>query len=188
MLHIINEILDLSKIEAGHVHIYMEQVKLDSLIDDVISVTKPLLDSNNNRLNLNISSDQDTLYTDVIKFRQILYNLISNASKFTEHGEIKVDIRAENCQLNICISDTGIGMSQDQIDNLFKPFSQGDASTTRKYGGTGLGLTITKQYCEMMNGTISVSSHPGMGSTFTVTLPFDSDESTNNSQLQTMAS
>jgi signal transduction histidine kinase len=100
-----------------------------------------------------------------------LFNLLSNAAKFTEQGEIRLCVAAENGWLVITLSDTGIGMTQDQLKRLFKPFSQADESTTRKYGGTGLGLAISKQFCEMMGGSISVTSNPGTGSTFTLRIP-----------------
>lgn len=171
LLHIIDEILDLSKIEAGQVTLYIEDVDLNSLINEVVAVTRPLIDDNNNRLTLDLPNDLSSFHTDVIKFRQILFNLISNATKFTENGEITLIVSTHRQLATISVSDTGIGMSQDQIDNLFKPFAQADASTTRKYGGTGLGLAITKQYCEMMKGSISVDSQLESGSTFTIILP-----------------
>ena len=173
LLHLINEVLDLSKIEAGYMTLYTEDVELSVLIDEVIAVLCPLLNQNNNRIRLHFAKDLQVIHTDMIKLRQILFNLISNSTKFTENGEITLTVKQENENLFITVADTGIGMNQSQIDNLFQPFTQADISTTRKYGGTGLGLAITKQFCELMNGTISLCSTPGKGSVFSVQLPLN---------------
>jgi len=171
LLNVINEILDLSKIEAGQVELFIEPIVIGSLLDEVVSVLKPLIAKRHNQLEIHCDVRSEIVKTDVVKLRQILFNLMSNASKFTENGLINIEITLQDQWLTIVISDTGIGMTQHQIKNLFKPFVQADGSTTRKYGGTGLGLVISKQYCEMMGGDISVQSELGKGSTLTVRLP-----------------
>lgn len=189
LLNLINEILDLSKIEAGHMTLYMEEVALNVLIDEIVAVTGPLINKNNNRLTLHFSKDIDTIYSDMIKLRQILFNLISNSTKFTENGNITLHVAEKNQQLVIAVTDTGIGMTQEQITKLFSPFVQADSSTTRKYGGTGLGLVITKQYVQMLDGEITVDSNPGRGSTFTIRLPLKSSKvDEDNPDLQVLAS
>ncbi|WP_455212848.1 sensor histidine kinase [Kaarinaea lacus] len=171
LLNIINEILDLSKIEAGQMELFIEAVQIGDLLDEVASVLKPLIAERKNDLKIQCDARAVKVRTDVVKLRQILFNLMSNASKFTENGRICLGIELQDEWLTIAISDSGIGMTQDQIKNLFKPFVQADGSTTRKYGGTGLGLVISKQYCEMLGGSISVYSELGKGSIFTIRLP-----------------
>ena len=175
LLALIDEILDLSKIEAGHMELFFEEFNLTELVKEVVETTKPLARKKNNSLSVDLSTKQIHTYTDLIKIRQILFNLISNASKFSENGEIEVDLKEETVNGNHWISfhvkDNGIGMTQEQIDQVFEPFSQADNSTTRKYGGTGLGLAITKRYCEMLGGMIEVESQPDFGSTFSIYIP-----------------
>ena len=171
LLNLINEILDLSKIEAGQVELFVEMIAIDDLLDEVVSVVKPLFAERHNELKVYCASRSEKISADVVKLRQILFNLLSNACKFTENGLISLHIEVRGGWLNIVVTDTGIGMTQAQISNLFKPFVQADSSTTRKYGGTGLGLAISKQYCEMMDGSINIHSEPGKGSTFAVYLP-----------------
>ena len=171
LLNLINEILDLSKIEAGQVELFIEEVPLGSLVDEVVAVLKPLIAERANHLVVKCAARNEVIKSDVVKLRQILFNLLSNASKFTENGQIEMRIERQHDWLAIAITDTGIGMSAEQMKKLFKPFVQADGSTTRKYGGTGLGLAISKQYCEMMGGAIKVSSERGKGSTFTVHVP-----------------
>jgi len=175
LLALIDEILDLSKIEAGQMELYFEEFNLTQLVKEVVETTKPLARKKNNSLSVDLSSKQIHTYTDLIKIRQILFNLISNASKFSENGNIEVNLTEElinsNHWISFHVKDTGIGMTQEQIDQVFEPFSQADNSTTRKYGGTGLGLAITKRYCEMLGGTIEVESQPGFGSTFSIYIP-----------------
>lgn len=185
LLHLINEILDLSKIEAGHMTLFTEDVELNVLIDEVTAVTSPLLNKNNNRFTMCFSKDLQAIHTDIIKLRQILVNLISNSIKFTENGEITLTVVQENDNLIIAVSDNGIGMNQDQIDNLFQPFVQADNSTTRKFGGTGLGLAITKQFCELMNGTIAIDSKPGKGTTVVIQLPMRVENTFQSGHIQT---
>jgi signal transduction histidine kinase/CheY-like chemotaxis protein len=194
LLSLINDILDLSKIEAGKMELYLESFDIAGLIDEVIMTVQPLVAKNDNRLVVASAPDLDLMYGDQVKVRQGLFNLLSNAAKFTEHGTITLTIRRERIEvpftaseqteilpgkttaaatewLYFRVADTGIGMSEEQISKLFSEFSQADASTTRKYGGTGLGLAITKRFCRMMGGDITVESKLGQGSTFTIWLP-----------------
>ena len=175
LLGLINNILDLSKIEAGKMGLYLEPFDVAEVVKDVQNTIMPLFVKQNNSLDISISSDVGTIHADQTKVRQILFNLLSNASKFTSSGSVKltVDPREDSGQDGIImqVSDTGIGMTPDQVGRLFQPFTQADASTTRKFGGTGLGLAIVKRFCEMMGGQISMTSEPGVGTTFTVWLP-----------------
>ena len=175
LLSIINEILDLSKIEAGKMELCLEEIHLPSVIDEVANTVRPIIDRNANTLCIHCPENIPAIKTDSIKLRQILLNLLSNAGKFTHAGEINfrvaMDDEAENRWVVFAVRDTGIGMSRDQVDKVFAAFTQADNSTTRKYGGTGLGLTITKKFCEMMGGTIAIESEPGLGSLFVVRLP-----------------
>jgi PAS domain S-box-containing protein len=197
LLSLINDILDISKIEAGKMTLYLESFELQTLIDNVLDTIYPLIEDKNNHLQLDYAGDPHSMHADLTKVRQVLFNLLSNACKFTENGSISLTIapvtlehrsRAlaqysslqytdsslatpETAMVFFRVSDTGIGMSPDQVEHLFEAFNQGDASTTRKYGGTGLGLAISRRFCQMMGGDITVESMPGAGSTFTVYLP-----------------
>jgi signal transduction histidine kinase len=175
LLALINDILDLSKIEAGRMELALSSFALTPLINDVVKTIEPLAAKNENRVAVNCDAAIGTLHADEMRLRQALLNLMSNANKFTERGTISVDARQalENGRdwISIAVSDTGIGMTTEQMGKLFQEFSQADASTTRKYGGTGLGLAISKRFCQMMGGDITVESEPGKGSVFTVRLP-----------------
>ncbi|WP_309400481.1 ammonium transporter [Cerasicoccus maritimus] len=178
LLHLINGVLDISKIESGRLEIHLEPIDIVDLINRLSQTVKPLLRENSNELTLILPSDLGILVTDEIKLQQCLLNLISNATKFTEKGEIRVSLirklSPSGRPLFIFeVNDTGIGMTPAQMDNIFEAFTQADSSTTRKYGGTGLGLAITRSFCRLMGGEISVVSEPGVGSTFTITLPAD---------------
>ena len=177
LLHLINEILDLSKIEAGQMKLFIELLNINDIVNNVVQLVSPLMSANNNVFHVNTRFESTYIHSDALKLRQILLNLLSNAAKFCNCGEIKLEISTDNKTLHIGVSDTGIGMSPLQIDNLFQPFVQADASTTRQYGGTGLGLTITKQYCEMLQGTMSVSSKLGSGTKFNIVFPLRSHNS-----------
>jgi signal transduction histidine kinase len=183
LLNLINEILDLSKIEAGQMALFVEDVQIGTLLDEVVSVLKPLIAERNNVLNVDCTNRGETLKTDAVKLRQILLNLISNAAKFTENGAISVRAESQGNWFTMVVSDTGIGMTPSQMKNLFKAFVQADGSTTRKYGGTGLGLAISRQFCEMMDGTIEVNSEAGKGTTFTVRIPATIVEEGNSVEL-----
>ncbi|WP_242072649.1 ammonium transporter [Microcoleus sp. FACHB-68] len=176
-LNLINDILDISKIEAGRMELYLEPFDVGGLIMEIAATIQPVIEKNNN--NLNVQSDRKIgiMHADMTKVRQVLFNLLSNAAKFTENGTISISVTRELATPNsqslivFSVSDTGIGMSPEQVEKVFQPFTQADASTTRKYGGTGLGLAITRHFCQMMGGEINVESQEGVGSTFTVRLP-----------------
>jgi hypothetical protein len=175
LLGLINEILDLSKIEAGKMDLFLESFDVAGMINDVASTLKPLVDKNANTLQVHLDPDLGAMHADLTKVRQSLFNLLSNASKFTEKGTITLNVEPvfkDGARwIAFRVVDTGIGMTPEQIDKLFQPFVQADASTSRKYGGTGLGMTITQHFTKMMGGEISVTSEPGAGTTFTVLLP-----------------
>jgi signal transduction histidine kinase len=175
LLALINDILDLSKIEAGRMELQLEDFALAPLIDGVVKTIEPLAAKNENHVAVKCDGAIGRLHADQMRLRQALLNLMSNANKFTERGTISVDARhaQENGHdwITIAVADTGIGMTPEQMGKLFQEFSQADASTTRKYGGTGLGLAISKRFCEMMGGDITVESEVGRGSTFTIRLP-----------------
>ena len=181
-LGLINDILDLSKIEAGKVTVFVELFEVPKLIEEVATTVRPLVLKNGNRLEIDCPADLGSMRADQTKVRQILFNLLSNATKFTEHGAIRLRARREpppdgrSERISFVISDTGIGMSPEQLGRLFQAFTQAEASTTRKYGGTGLGLTISKKFAEVMGGDVSVTSEQGKGSTFSVTLPVEVEE------------
>jgi len=175
LLALINDILDLSKIEAGRMELNLETFPLAPLIGDVVKTIEPLAAKNGNRVAVQCDDTVRMMRADQMRLRQALLNLMSNANKFTERGAITIDAceQKENGRdwITLAVADTGIGMTPEQMDKLFQEFSQADASTTRKYGGTGLGLAISKRFCQMMGGDITVESEPGKGSTFTIRLP-----------------
>jgi signal transduction histidine kinase len=185
LLGLINDVLDLSKIEAGRMDLFVESFEVDQLVRDVAAIVTPLMDKNGNTLVIACSEDVGSMRADQTKIRQALFNLLSNAAKFTERGRIELrvassELRAEdgsllatrNSQLvTFSVSDTGIGMTQEQLGRLFEAFSQAEASTRSRYGGTGLGLAISRHFCRLMGGDLTVTSVPGEGSTFTVRLP-----------------
>lgn len=175
LLSLINDILDLSKIEAGKMTLFPEDIDLRAMMADVTATIQPLVEKNQNRFVVDVPDDIGSMRADMTKVRQTLFNLLSNASKFTENGTITLEVRRETTEdgefVRMRVIDTGIGMSPEQLSKLFRAFTQADPSTTRKYGGTGLGLVISQKFCQMMGGSISVKSTPGLGTTFTVELP-----------------
>lgn len=175
LLGLINDVLDISKIEAGKMELFLEDFAINTLVSDVCSTIKPLILKNKNNLELRCEEDMGEMHGDLTKVRQTLFNLLSNASKFTENGVISLSAEAcvikEREFIKFTVSDTGIGMSEEQLAKVWEAFSQADPSTTRKYGGTGLGLAITKRFCLMMDGDVLVKSEPNKGSAFTVILP-----------------
>jgi len=175
LLELINDILDLSKIEAGQLQLTIEEIDVRSLLQDVIYTATALAERNGNQLRLDIAEDVDTMKADALRLRQILFNLISNACKFTENGVVTVSVQSHESDdelwLGFAVADSGIGMSSEQLERVFNAFTQADSTTTRKYGGTGLGLAIVRHLCHGMNGDVSVVSQPDEGSTFTVRLP-----------------
>jgi signal transduction histidine kinase len=175
LLDLINDILDLSKLEAGKLELYLETFDIHKIVQDIVSTSAPLIKLKSNTLRVDCPTGLGSMHADLIKVRQCLLNLISNAAKFTEKGTISMDARRERIDGTDCVvfsvSDTGIGMTRNQMERIFEPFLQADSSTNRKYGGTGLGLAITKRFCKMMGGDIRVQSEYGAGSTFTIRLP-----------------
>jgi two-component system, NtrC family, sensor kinase len=180
LLTLINDILDLSKIEAGRMDFQSEEVALGPVLDEFRSTMVSLAEKNGNTIEISCASDAVTVYADAVRLRQVLLNVGSNANKFTEQGTITVTVDRESANQHRCIrfrvSDTGIGMAPEQVSRLFQDFVQADASTARKYGGTGLGLAISRRLCGMMGGDITVDSKPGAGSTFTIRLPATAED------------
>ena len=181
LLELINQVLDLSKIEAGKLELNPELVNVSRLLDDVAGTARSLAEQNKNTLVVQCPSDIAPLYVDALRLRQILLNLLSNACKFTKNGNVSLSVAPGSADgrewLDFIVSDTGIGMTPDQLDKLFEEFAQGDQSTARRYGGTGLGLAITRRLCRMMDGAVTVTSETGRGSTFVVRLPADAASS-----------
>ncbi|HEY0015417.1 MAG TPA: response regulator [Longimicrobium sp.] len=175
LLALINDILDLSKIEAGKMELFLESFDLAGMIDEVASTIQPLVQTNANTLRVVVAPDLGTMHADQTKVRQGLFNLLSNAAKFTHDGTVTVDAGRERMDgrewIVFRVADTGIGLSAEQLVKLFQDFTQADASTTRKFGGTGLGLALTRRFCQMMGGDVTVHSTPGEGSVFTIKLP-----------------
>jgi signal transduction histidine kinase len=175
LLSLLSGILDLSKIEAGKMLLQPENFRVSHLVDEVANTILPLVEKNANRIEVNYPDNPGTMWADMTKVRQVLYNLLSNACKFTDKGLIQLEVRREMVEgaewVKFKVSDTGIGISPETMKKLFNEFTQADASTTRKYGGTGLGLVISQRFCQMMGGQITAESEPGKGSTFTINLP-----------------
>ncbi len=180
LLQLINDILDLSKIEAGKMTLYPEIFEIGMLINNLVLTIKPSIEKNGNILEIDCDQQLGTMYADQTRVRQVLLNLLSNAAKFTTNGKVTLTVKSEKDNflenapfgmITFTVSDTGIGMSPTQQQQLFQPFTQGDTSTTKKYGGTGLGLAISRHFCQMMGGEVFLYSQLGVGSTFTVHLP-----------------
>lgn len=175
LLSLINDVLDLSKIEAGKMDLYLEDFNVEELVNDVVSTVHPLVEKNANALKVNCGDAIGSVHADLTRMRQVLFNLLSNACKFTEKGTITLDAFRETKDdgewLSLSVSDTGVGMTPEQSGKLFQAFAQADASTTRKFGGTGLGLAISKKFCQMMGGDITLQSDFGKGTTFTAAIP-----------------
>jgi PAS domain S-box-containing protein len=197
LLAVINDILDFSKIEAGKMELYLESFEVASLINDLLVTAQPLVEKNGNSLQLHCTADLGMIQADTTRLRQVLLNLLSNAAKFTKNGTISLTVERETTNskgteeqgnggddftpaILFKVSDTGIGMTPDQVEHLFEAFSQADSSTTKKYGGTGLGLAISRRFCQMMGGDITVESEVGRGSTFIVRLPVDATRKDEN--------
>jgi len=191
LLGLINDVLDLSKVEAGKMTLYLEEFDVPKLLSEVVATIDPLMKKNGNQMVLDCPVDLGTMRADLTKVRQTLFNLLSNASKFTAKGTItlrasrKFDLQTST--LSFEVSDTGIGMTPEQLARLFQAFTQADGSTNRKFGGTGLGLVISRRFCQMMGGDITVKSESGRGSTFTITLPAEVPEAASQTQFFTQA-
>ncbi len=171
LLALINDILDLSKIEAGKMEVFVEPFDLGSLVDEVKLMVEPLAARNGNRLVVACPPDIGAIQSDMTKVKQALLNLLSNACKFTRDGEVGLEVSRDGPRVMLRVRDNGIGMTQEQLGRLFQAFTQADSSTTRKYGGTGLGLVITRSFVRILGGDVSVESEPGMGSVFSISLP-----------------
>ncbi len=177
LLTLINGILDLSKIEAGKMELYPEEFKVEMIISDLVATMQPLMLQNKNNLEIKCPGDAGFIYTDLTKLRQALFNLLSNANKFTHGGNILLDVERKEMGggdfFIFSVIDNGIGIAEDKMPDLFQAFSQADISTTKEYGGTGLGLVISRHFCNMMGGDINVHSEEGRGSCFKIILPAD---------------
>jgi len=175
LLRLINDILDLSKIEAGKMDVHVESFEIRPMIAELTGTLDPILRQNGNHLTVSIGDDVAFMHADLVKTRQILFNLLSNAAKFTKDGRItlRIDLMGSGAApfVRFVVADTGIGMTDEQRGRLFRPFAQGDSSVSRKYGGTGLGLALVWRFCQLMGGSVTATSAMGEGSTFTVLLP-----------------
>jgi len=175
LLGLINGILDLSKIEAGKMELHLETFDVRAMTDELINTIGAVVRNNNNQLSVSYDADLQTMHADVTKTRQILFNLLSNAAKFTTDGAVTVHVARRTVggreYIEFAVIDNGIGLAEQQQQRLFRPFAQGDASISRKYGGTGLGLALVWRFCQLMGGEVAVQSALGQGATFTVRLP-----------------
>ncbi len=177
LLRLINDVLDLSKIEAGKMSLALEAVDVSDVLREVVATAMPLAEKSGSRLLLNCADGVGIVRTDPLRLKQVVLNLVGNACKFTKSGKVRVSARRDGNgagqRLVVAIADTGIGMTAEQVDRLFQEFSQANAQTAREYGGTGLGLVISRRLARLMGGDINVDSRPGEGSTFTLWLPIN---------------
>ncbi len=175
LLNLINDILDLSKIEAGKMQLFPEDCEVDNLIEEVSTTVSPMMGKNGNQFKIDSEENLGSIKVDTTRLRQVLMNILSNAAKFTQKGEVLLKVFRDKCEENdwmiFRVKDTGVGINPEQINNLFKSYAQADPSVAKYYGGTGLGLAISQSFCYMMGGAISVESALGDGSTFTIKLP-----------------
>ena len=180
LLSVINDILDISKIEANKMELNIEYFSVNDLFDEIVAIIKPLTINQNNTLEVDNKTQSLVMHSDIIRIRQVLYNLLSNANKFTENGKIALSVEKQTIKekdwVLIKVFDNGIGMDQQQTQKIFNAFTQADVSNTRKYSGTGLGLTISKRLCQIMGGDMGVESDVGKGSVFTISLPVSIEE------------
>ena len=177
LLALINDVLDLSKVESGKMETFAEEINLDSLIDEVAATAHPLLEKNGNKLSIERGKNLGNAFQDLTRLRQVLFNLMSNAAKFTHEGTVALHVnritREGRDWLTLAVSDNGIGIAEDKLEHVFAEFTQADSSTTRDYGGTGLGLAISRKICKLLGGDLNVRSKLGEGSTFTILIPAD---------------
>jgi signal transduction histidine kinase/DNA-binding response OmpR family regulator len=188
LLGLINDVLDLSKIEAGKMDLFLETFALNTVLNEVISTVQPLVEKKHSTLTVTYDDHLGDIQTDLTKLRQMLLNLMSNAAKFTENGSIRLEVKRDGEWVTFCVIDNGIGMTIEQQKKLFQPFIQGDASTTRRYGGTGLGLAITQKFAQMVGGTLWAESEFGHGSTFVLSLPVTAQTTTSDTQVESVES
>ena len=190
LLSLINNVLDLAKIEAGRMDVYLETFEVSMMVDDVVSTIDTLVKKNGNRLKVEVDETIGKMRADITKVRQALLNLLSNAAKFTHKGEIGLVVRGEQEDgldwIRMSVSDSGIGIPPEKIDHVFNEFSQADETTTRDYGGTGLGLPISRRFCHMMGGDITVESSVGEGSIFTIRLPLEVEAEESDVEAETV--
>jgi signal transduction histidine kinase len=179
LLTLINDVLDISKIEAGHMELLLEVFDVTPLINETIHMISPMLSKNNNIFSYALCDQHITMCSDITRVKQVLFNLLANASKFTQNGSIRLEVELPSIEMiHFKIIDTGIGIEPAFIEKLFTEFAQADDSTTRQYGGTGLGLAICRRLCRLMGGDIIATSEPGTGSTFTAILPLRTEPET----------
>jgi len=171
LLTLINDILDLSKIEAGKMELHIEEFEFEKHLSQIEATTKPLVEKNGNELVIEKPDDLEKLTNDQTKLRQILFNMLSNAAKFTKKGTVTLGITKYDEKVRFAVTDTGIGMNAEQLGKVFEEFTQAESSTSKDYGGTGLGLPISKKMTEMMGGVMEVESEEGRGTTFSITIP-----------------
>lgn len=171
LLNLINDVLDLSKIESGKMELHLENFDVRTLVEMTVALVQPLLDKNENRLHVYVQDEVNTMFADPTRVRQVLFNLLSNAAKFTTKGDIWLRVAADHEMLRFEVEDTGVGIPKEQQAAIFEEFVQADSATTRRFGGTGLGLAISRRFCQMMEGSLTVDSEPGKGSVFTMILP-----------------
>jgi PAS domain S-box-containing protein len=175
LLQLINDVLDISKIEAGRMDLYLEEFDIAKMINDAVSTVTTLVDKNNNELSIKVEENLGSMHADLTKMRQIVFNLVSNAAKFTSNGVVGIEActidKDGTRYIRLAVTDTGIGVPEEKLEHIFEEFSQADNSTTRNFGGTGLGLALVRKFARMMGGDIEVESVPGEGSTFTIELP-----------------
>ena len=175
LLSLINDVLDLSKIESGKMELFLEDFDIEEMVNEVASTVQSLVDKNSNKLGIEIEPGIGSMHADMTKVRQMLFNLISNAAKFTNEGTITIDVSSQGGEndrrIMMKVRDTGIGIPEEKLDHIFEEFTQADNSTTRNYGGTGLGLALVRSFAQMMGGAATVESIAGEGSTFSIDLP-----------------
>ena len=176
LLTLINDILDLSKIEAGKMELHIEEFELEKHLNQIEATAKPLVEKNGNKFILENNVSVKNLKNDQTKLRQILFNMLSNAAKFTKEGTVTLSINAIEKDIKFSVTDTGIGMNEEQLGKVFDEFTQAEASTAKDYGGTGLGLPISKKMTELMGGKMEVESDEGKGTTFSITIPLGIEE------------
>ena len=181
LLGLINDVLDLSKVESGKMEAFVETFDLAQMVESVGSTVSTLMDKKENHFAIECGENLGTMRSDVTRLRQVLLNLLSNAAKFTEKGHVKLRVEREGDWVSFAVEDSGIGMDEDQLAKLFQRFQQADVSTTRQFGGTGLGLALTRAFASLLGGTVEVTSAVGQGSTFTVRLPISMGENTEDS-------
>ena len=176
LLTLINDILDLSKIEAGKMDLHVEEFEFEKYLSQIEATGKPLVEKNNNKFALENNVSVKILKNDQTKLRQILFNMLSNAAKFTKEGTVTLSINTIEKDIKFAVTDTGIGMNEEQLEKVFDEFTQAEASTAKDYGGTGLGLPISKKMTELMGGKMEVESEKGKGTTFSITIPMEIEE------------